>query len=103
VFAVWLVGLLLAAIAPVLLVVAVARLFRAGERAGALRALGGGAIGAVGGLFFSSIVEFVAERRVDVLGDYWWAQAAAGFTIGAVVALAIRAARVARARAQALL
>jgi hypothetical protein len=103
VFVVWLVGLVLAALAPVLLVVAIARLFRAGERAAALRVLGGGAIGAVGGFFFSSIVEFVAERRVDALADYWWAQAAVGFTIGAVVALAIRAARIARARAEALL
>jgi hypothetical protein len=103
VFIVWLVGLLLAAIAPLLLVVAIARLFRAGERAGAQRVLGGGALGALGGLFFSSIVEFVAERRVDALADYWWAQVAAGFTIGAAVALAIRAARIARARAQSLL
>ncbi len=102
-FVVWLVGLLLAALAPVLLVVAIGRLFRAGERQGALRVLGGGAIGAAGGFFFSSVVEFVAERRIDVLGDYWWAQAAAGFTIGAVVALAIRAARIARARAEELL
>ena len=66
-FAVWLVGLLLAALAPVLLVVAIGRLLRAGGRAGALRVLGGGAIGAVGGFFFSSIVEFVAQRRVDAL------------------------------------
>ncbi len=102
-FVVWLLGLLLAALAPVLLVVAIGRLFRAGERQGALRVLGGGAIGAMGGFFFSSIVEFVAERRVDTLADYWWAQAAAGFTIGAMVALGIRAARIARARAQELL
>jgi hypothetical protein len=103
VFAVWLVGLLLAALAPVLLVVALARLLRANERAGALRVLAGGAIGAVVGFIFSSLVEFAAERSVTDLGDYWWAQAAAGFTVGAVVALAIRAARLARARAAELL
>jgi hypothetical protein len=40
---------------------------------------------------------------VTALGDYWWAQAAAGFTVGAVVALAIRAVRLARARAAELL
>jgi hypothetical protein len=103
VFVLWLVGLLLAALAPVVLVVAIARLFRAGERAGALRVLAGGAIGAGVGFFFSSIVEFVSERSVTALGDYWWAQAAAGFTVGAVVALAIRAVRLARARAAELL
>jgi hypothetical protein len=103
VFVLWLVGLLLAALAPVVLVVALARLFRAGEREGALRALAGGAIGAVLGFFFSTIVEFVAGRSVTDLGDYWWAQAAAGFTVGAVVALAIRAARLAKARAAELL
>jgi hypothetical protein len=103
VFVVWLVGLALAALAPVVLVIAIARLFRAGERDGALRVLGGGAIGAAVGFFFSSIVEFVAERSVTDLGDYWWAQAAAGFTVGAVVALAMRAARLARARAEELL
>jgi hypothetical protein len=103
VFVVWLVGLALAALAPVVLVIAIARLFRAGERDGALRVLGGGAIGAAVGFSFSSIVEFVAERSVTDLGDYWWAQAAAGFTVGAVVALAMRAARLARARAEELL
>jgi hypothetical protein len=103
VFIVWLVALAFAALAPVVLVVALARLFRAGEREGALRALAGGAIGAVVGFFFSTIVEFVAERSVTDLGDYWWAQAAAGFTVGALVALAIRAARLARARAAELL
>ncbi len=102
-FVVWLVGLALAALAPVVLVIAIARLFRAGERDGALRVLGGGAIGAAVGFSFSSIVEFVAERSVTDLGDYWWAQAAAGFTVGAVVALAMRAARLARARAEELL
>lgn len=102
-FIVWLVALAFAALAPVVLVVALARLFRAGEREGALRALAGGAIGAVVGFFFSTIVEFVAERSVTDLGDYWWAQAAAGFTVGALVALAIRAARLARARAAELL
>jgi hypothetical protein len=103
VFIVWLIGLLLAVLAPVVLVIAITRLFRADERAGALRVLAGGAIGAVVGFFFSTIVEFVAERSVTDLGDYWWAQAAAGFTVGAVVALAIRAARLARARAAELL
>lgn len=102
-FIVWLIGLLLAVLAPVVLVIAITRLFRADERAGALRVLAGGAIGAVVGFFFSTIVEFVAERSVTDLGDYWWAQAAAGFTVGAVVALAIRAARLARARAAELL
>jgi predicted Na+-dependent transporter len=103
VFIVWLIGLLLAVLAPVVLAIAITRLFRADERAGALRVLAGGAIGAVVGFFFSTIVEFVAERSVTDLGDYWWAQAAAGFTVGAVVALAIRAARLARARAAELL
>ena len=98
-FVVWLIGLALAVLAPVLLVVALRRLLVPGERAGAVSVLGGGAVGAVAGFFFSAIVEFVAERRVTELGDYWWAQVAAGFTVGAVVALALRAARLARARA----
>ena len=97
-FVVWLIGLALAAAAPVVLVLALRRLLDPAGRAGGALALCGGLVGGVVGFFFSTIVEFVSERRVDTLNDYWWAAVAAGCAVGAAVGAAVHASRVARAR-----
>jgi hypothetical protein len=98
VFVVWLIGLALAVAAPVVLVLALRRVVDPATRAGGVLVLGVGLVGAVAGFFFSTLVEFVSERRIDTLNDYWWAAAAAGFTVGALVGVATHASRVARAR-----
>lgn len=97
-FVVWLIGLALAVAAPVVLVLALRRLADPATRAGGARVLACGLVGAVAGFFFSSVVEFVSERRIDTLNDYWWVAVAAGFTVGALAGVAIHASRVARAR-----
>ena len=102
-FVIWLIGLALAALAPVIAVVALSRLRADGTRAAAARVLLGGTIGAGVGFVASSAIEFIAERSVTQLADYWYAQVAAGFTLGALVAMAMNAARIARARAAELL
>jgi hypothetical protein len=89
VFVVWLIGLALAVAAPVVLVLAVRRWVDSRTRRGATAVLAGGLAGAAVGFFLSTLVEFVAERRVDTLNDYWYAVAAAGFTIGALVGLLV--------------
>jgi hypothetical protein len=98
-FVVWLIGLVLAVLAPIALALAVWRLFGAATRPAAARALLGGVIGAAGGLAFSMLIEFVSERRANVLADYWYAYVAAGFTVGVAVALLVLALRAARERA----
>jgi MFS family permease len=88
-FVVWLIGLALAVAAPVVLVLAVRRVLDPVTRRGGWRVLLGGLIGAAVGFFLSTVIEFVAERRVDALNDYWWAAVAAGFTVGAIVGLLV--------------
>lgn len=97
-FVVWLIGLALAAAGPVLCVLALRRLADPATRRGAALALAGGLCGAASGFFFSTLVEFVAERRVDTLSDYWWAAVSAGFTLGVIAGTLLHAARRARAR-----
>lgn len=97
-FVVWLIGLALAVAGPVVLVLAVRRLADPATRRGAVLVLVGGLCGAVLGFFFSSLVEFVSERRVDTLNDYWYAAVSAGFTLGALAGFVLHASRVARTR-----
>jgi len=99
-FVVWLIGLALAVLAPVLLVAAAWRLLRADTRASAARALLGGLIGTAGGLAFSWLIAFVSEQRATALADYWYAHVAAGFTIGVLAAMATQAWRAAQARSE---
>jgi len=100
-FVIWLVGLTLAVLAPVALGLAIWRLFDARTRPTALRALRGGAVGAVVGFIGSTLIEFMSERRFDSLDDYWYAYLAAGFTVGLLVGLLYAGWRAARERAQA--
>ena len=102
-FVVWLIGLVLAVAAPVILALALARLFRTDTRSASRQVLLGGAIGAIVGFVFSMAIEFVSERRIDGLAEYWYAQVAAGFTVGALAGLAFVGWRIARARAAELL
>jgi hypothetical protein len=98
-FVVWLIGLVLAVLAPVALGLALWYLRDAATRPAAARALLGAAIGAAAGLGFSMLIEFMAERRATGLVDYWYAYVAAGVTLGVGVAMIVVALRAARERA----
>jgi hypothetical protein len=47
------------------------------------------------------VVGFISERRAIGLAEYWYAQVAAGFTLGVGIALLVLALRAARRRAAA--
>lgn len=98
-FVVWLIGLVLAVLAPVALGLAFWSLRDAATRPAAARALLGAAIGGAAGLGFSMVIEFASERRATGLVDYWYAYVAAGVTLGVVVAMIVVAVRAARERA----
>ena len=98
-FVVWLIGLVLAVLAPVALGLALWNLRNAATRPAAARALLGAVIGGVAGLGFSMVIEFISERRATGLVDYWYAYVAAGVTLGVGVAMIVVAVRAARARA----
>ena len=98
-FVVWLIGLVLAVLAPVALGLALWHLRDAATRPAAARALLGAAYGAVAGFGFSMLIELVSERRATVLVDYWYAYVAAGVTLGVGIAMIVRAVRAARERA----
>jgi len=98
-FVVWLIGLVLAVLAPLALGLALWYLRDAATRPVAARALLGAVIGGAAGLGFSMVIEFISERRATGLVDYWYAYVAAGVTLGVGVAMIVVAVRAARERA----
>jgi hypothetical protein len=100
-FVVWLIGLVLAVLAPVVLALALWRLAIGGDavRPAAAGTLRGGAVGAALGLVASYAIAFIAGRDATGLADHWYAQVAAGFTAGAAIGFAAWAMRRARERA----
>ncbi len=95
-FAVWLVGLGLAVLAPLLLLLALWRLRRPATRPSAVRMMQGGAAGALAGFAVSWVVGLIVERQPDGLSDYWYVPVAVGFTFGVLAAAALRAWRIAQ-------
>jgi protein-S-isoprenylcysteine O-methyltransferase Ste14 len=104
-FVVWLIGLVLAVLAPVVLALALWRLALGDDdvRPAAAATLRGGAIGAALGLVAAYAIAFIAERDATRLSDYWYAQVAAGFSAGAAIGFALWAMRSARDRAAELI
>jgi len=98
-FVVWLIGLVLAVLAPVALGLAFWYLRDAATRPAAARALLGALIGGAAGLGFSMLIELVSERRATVMLEYWYAYVAAGVTLGVGIAMIVVAVRAARERA----
>jgi hypothetical protein len=94
-FVAWLIGLVLAALAPVVLGLALWRLALGDDdvRPAAVAVLRGGAIGAALGLVASYAIAFIAGRDATRLADHWYAQVAAGFSAGAAIAFAAWAMR----------
>jgi hypothetical protein len=95
-FVVWLVGLVLAVLAPALLLLALWRLLQPATRPSAVRMLRGGLAGGVTGFVVSWVVGLIVERRPTELSEYWYVPVAVGVTVGVLAAVAMHSWRIAR-------